>query len=121
MGQRKGGIIKFKVGGVLYDAKGAFTYNIGRPKREAVVGADTVHGYTEAPQVAFIEGAITDRADMDLSALLMKVDETISLELANGKVIVLREAWYANEGTGNTEQGEIPVRFEGKSAEEVPA
>jgi hypothetical protein len=46
-------------------------------------------------------------------------DATITLELANSKVIVLREAWNAAEGTGNTGEGNIPVRFEGMSAEEI--
>jgi hypothetical protein len=32
---------------------------------------------------------------------------------------VLRDAWYAGEGTGNTEEGNLAVRLEGKSAEEI--
>lgn len=117
--KRIGGIISLKLNGDMYFAKGAFTYNIGRPKKEGVVGSDRVHGYKETPQIPFVEGEITDRAEMSLEALLDTVDATITLELANGKVIVLREAWYADEGTGNTEEGAIPVRFEGMSAEEV--
>jgi hypothetical protein len=118
-GQRKGGIIQFQVNGELYDAKGDFTYNLGRPVREAIVGSDSVHGYKETPQVAFIEGEITDRQGLDLEKLVTLKDATATLELANGKVIALRDAWYAGEGTGNTGEGNIPVRFEGKSAEEI--
>lgn len=116
---RKGGIIQFQLNGVLQDAKGNFTYNLGRPKREPLVGADGVHGYKETPQVAFIEGEITDRGTLDLNGLVTMKDATVTLELANGKVIALRDAWYASEGTGNTEEGNIGVRFEGASAEEV--
>jgi hypothetical protein len=119
MSQRRGGLIQFQLNGVLYDAKGNFTYNLGRPVREAVVGADAVHGYTEKPQVAFIEGEITDKGTLDTDALVRMVDTTATLALANGKVIVLRDAWYAGEGTGNTEEGNFPVRFEGLSGEEV--
>ncbi len=118
-GQRRGGIIQLQVGGVLHDAKGSFTYNLGRPLREAIIGADGVHGYKETPQPAFIEGAITDRGDLDLNALVTVKLKTITLETANGKVIVLRDAWFAGEGSGTTEEGEIAVRFEGASAEEV--
>jgi hypothetical protein len=118
-GQRKGGIIQFQVNGELYDAKGNFTYNLGRPVREAIIGADGVHGYKETPQVAFIEGEITDRGTLDLEKLVTLKDATGTLELANGKVIVLRDAWYAGEGTGNTEEGNLAVRLEGKSAEEI--
>jgi len=117
--QRRGGIIFLQINGEIFDAKGNFTYNLGRPMREAIVGADTVHGYKETPQVAFIEGEITDRGTLDLNSLVMLTGATVTLELANGKVIVLRDAWFAGEGTGNTEEGNIAVRFEAQSAEEV--
>jgi hypothetical protein len=116
---RRGGIIQLQVNGELYDAKGNFTYNIGRPKREAIVGADSVHGYKETPQACFVEGEITDRGTLDLDGLVSLTGATVTLELANGKVIVLRDAWYASEGTGNTEEGNIGVRFEAASGEEV--
>lgn len=116
---RRGGIIQVATNGVVRDAKGAFDYALGTPKRDTVVGSNGVHGFTETPQVPFIEGAITDSADLDLKALFVLEDATVTLVLANGKTIVLRNAWYAGEGTANTEQGEVAVRFEGLSAEEV--
>lgn len=119
MSQRKGGIIQVQVNGEIFDAKGNWTYNLGRPVRETIVGADTVHGYKESPQPAFIEGEITDRGTLDLESLVTLTDATITLTLANGKVIVLRDAWFAGEGTGNTEEGNVAARFEGISADEV--
>jgi hypothetical protein len=119
MSQRRGGLIQVQVNGELQDAKGSWTYNLGRPKREAIIGSDSVHGYKETPQVSFIEGEITDRGSLNLDALVQTTGATITLELANGKVIVLRDAWYAGEGTGNTEEGNVAVRFEGKSGEEI--
>lgn len=116
---RKGGIIYIKVDGSRLQAKGNFTYNLGVAQRTAIVGADEVHGFSESPQVAFIEGEVTDSADLDLAALAKMEDVTVTLELANGKVIVLRNGWFAGEGTGNTEEANIGVRFEGRSAEEV--
>ena len=117
--QRRAGICYIKVDGEIYDAKGNFTYNLGKPKRDAIVGADAVHGFKEVPQIPFIEGEITDRASMSLTSLVEEDDATITLELANGKVISLRNAWFAGEGTGNTEEGNIGVRWEGISAEEI--
>lgn len=116
---RRAGTLFFKVDGAQYDAKGSFTYNLGAAKREAIVGADAVHGYKETPQTPFIEGEITDRADLDLEALLNLDGVTVTLELANGKVILLRDAWYAGEGNVGTEEANIQVRFEGLSGEEV--
>jgi len=42
-------------------------------------------------------------------------------ELANGKTVVLRSAWYAGEGKVNTAESEIDARFEGLSGEEIGA
>lgn len=116
---RVAGIIELKVDGEIYLAKGNFTYNLGKPKREAIVGADTTHGYKETPQVAFVEGEITDRRDISLETLVALENVTVTLRLGNGKTISLSRAWYAGDGTGNTEEGNIGVRFEGMSGEEI--
>ena len=119
--RRVGGIIFVKVDGQLFNAKGAFDYNLGVLKREAVAGQDAIHGFKEVPQVPMIEGTITDDSDLNLQSLLETRDATVTIELANGKVIVLQEAWYAADGNVNTEEGEVEVRFEGISAEEIKA
>lgn len=116
---RKGGIIEVKVDGKLYSAKGSFTYNHGAPKRDAIVGADVVHGYKEMPQVSFVEGEITDSQDLDVPALKAIKNATVTLSLANGKVFVLKNAWYASEGDVETEEGNIGFRFEGMNGDEV--
>lgn len=116
---RRAGRIFIKVDGVQQDAKGSFTYNLGRDKREPMVGADQVHGFKETPQVAMIEGKITDRSDFDLAAFLDLTDTTVTLEVSNGKTIVLRNAWYAGDGNVETEEAEIEVLFHGLSAEET--
>lgn len=115
MAQRVGGIIRVKVDGVELRAKGDFTWNTGAPKRDAVIGAGSVHGYKEAPQVAFIEGVVTDGQDLDVDALTQGTDLTVLLELANGKSVVLRQAWFAGDAEGNTGEGEIKVRWESAS------
>jgi hypothetical protein len=120
MGRRIGGSLFLKINGEGFPAKGSFTYNLGAPKREGIVGADGFHGFKEMPQVAFIEGAITDSGGLDVNTLLNIQDATATLELANGKVITLREAYYAGEGNITTEEGEIALRLEGASAEEIP-
>ena len=119
MAPRIGGIITFKVDGMQYAAKGNFTCNLGIPKKEAVMGSDGFHGYKEIPQVAFIEGEITDNISVDIKKMIELKDSTILLNQANGKSVVLRNAYYAHEGTWNTDEGNIPVRFEGASAEEM--
>ena len=116
---RRAGTLYFRVDGTQYDARGSFTYRLGHPKREAIVGADRVHGYKEMPQAPFIEGEITDARDLHLATLQNITEATVTLELANGKSIVLRDAWYAADGDVGTEDGNVQVRFEGFSAEEL--
>lgn len=113
MTERVGGIIFVKTDGELYRAKGSWTYNLGKPMREGVIGSDGFHGYKETPQLSFIEGVITDGASLSMETLLGLKDATVTLELANGKIIVLREAYFAGEGSATTEEGEIAARFEG--------
>ncbi len=121
MSQRRGGIIQIAANGVVYDAKGDFTVNYGRPLREAIIGADKPHGYMETPQVPSIEGAITDRGDLSLDDLFTMEDATITLQLANGKMVALNKAYYAGEGTVTTQEGEVAVKWNGDTLEEVPA
>jgi len=119
MNRRVGGILFLKVNGELFQAKGEFTYNINPFKRESVVGQDGVHGFSETPKAMFIEGSITDSDELDLEGFMAIRDATATLELANGKVIQLREAFYAADGDVTTSEGEIQVRFEGIRGREV--
>lgn len=117
--QRRAGLIQLQVNGEVQDAKGNFTYNMGKPKRDTIVGSDGVHGFKEVPQPSMIEGAITDRGTLDLAALVTGEGLTVTLTLGNGKVIVLKDAWYAGEGNASSEEAEIPVKWEGDLAEEI--
>jgi len=120
---KRAGTIEIKVDGRLYEAVGSFTYSLGKPTREALLGHDSVHGYKELPSVPFIEGEFRDGAGVSLDDISNITDATVTLSLANGKVIVLRNAWCTNpDGLGaGTEDGNIAVRFEGKKGEEVSA
>lgn len=113
------GVLSFQLNGSAFRMKGTWTYNLGRVKREAVVGSDGVHGFKEMPQVPFMEGAVTDGRSLVMDDLLDFTDGTCTLHLRNGKVIELRDAWFAGEGTVDTEESEIAVRFEGLGGEEV--
>lgn len=117
--QRRAGLISVNVNGEVQSAKGDFTYGLGKPKREAIIGADGVHGYKETPQVAFIEGKLTDRGSLDFGALCELTDATTTVELVNGKTVVLRNGWYAADGTANTGESELDFRMEGLGADEV--
>ncbi len=118
-GQRRAGTLFLRIDGQLREIVGSFSYNLGAPKRDGLVGPDIVHGYKELPQIPMIEGEARDKDDLDVVALLNITDATITLELANGKTIALRNAWYAADGDIGTEEANIQLKFQGKSADEI--
>lgn len=123
MGTRVGGIIQFKVNGQQLNAKGQFTYGYGKEERKAIEGSDRIHGFTSKIQTPYIEGEITDTGDLSIETIAAFVDETITLELANGKIFALYGAWSTNKDgiSGQTDESNIAVRFEGLRAKEVRA
>ena len=81
-----GGLIFLKVDGELLKAKGSFSYNLGIPKREAVLDAGgAIAGYKETPQVPFIEGSISDYKEFDLARLL-KMEEVTRFRMTTHPV-----------------------------------
>jgi hypothetical protein len=120
MTQRRGGLIRVTTAGIQQDCLGDATYNLGVPKRTAVLKADgRPGGYTEEGQVPFIEVDVLDRPDLDLKAFLGVSDATVTVDLANGKSVVLSHAWYAGEGTGESKNGSVKSRWEGLEAVEI--
>lgn len=123
--KRRAGLLQISVNGVRHDMVGDFSYNLGLPKRTAQIGPDSVHGYQEEPQVAFIEGKLRDSTKVNLAELQAIEGATVVLELARGpegpqKTIVLSDAWNAAEGGVAANTAEIDVRFESsQQAEEI--
>lgn len=111
MGNRRAGIIFVKVDGALVEAKGNFSYNLGYPQKETMAGASGIQGYKETEQEAFIEGEITDSQELDFASLVQGDELTVTLELNNGKTIVLNNAWFSADGTGNTEEANLAVKW----------
>jgi len=118
---RRAGIIELQGNGKVFDAVGSFTCNYGRNKREGLVGPTGVQGYSEMPQIAYIEGELRDAQDLDIDDILDFVDGVITLTYANGKGFMLEQAYYCADGDLDTSEGKIQVKFEGQSADEVPA
>lgn len=116
---RRAGTLTIQHNGQVMDAVGNFSYNLGQNIKTGLVGPDRVHGFKSLPQVPFIEGEIRDASDLDLESLVNLEDATLTLVLANGKKIMLTEAWYAAEGTGQTEEANIQYKFEGMDCQEI--
>lgn len=118
---RRAGIVSFKINGQIYPVKGNIAYSLGKPTREAIVGHDRVHGFKELPTAAFCELEITDGSNISLDELADVTEATITIELANGKIVILRNAFAINpDGLSvGTEEGNVSLRFEAEEAEEI--
>src|SRR5262249_4638680 len=91
--RRIAGVAYIFVDGRQYPLRGALTISIDTLERTGVAGMDGVHGFTEKPRVPWIEGDISDLGGLSLALLQAMCDVTVTAELANGKVYVLRNAW----------------------------
>ena len=116
---RIAGLLSLILNGETHNIAGDWTYNFGVPKNEAMVGPDRTHGYKSEPQVAYIQGKVRDRRDLDVVKLLKSDDITAVLQLANGKSFVGRSGWVATEGEIAANSAEIDFRIEFLSADEA--
>lgn len=108
---RIAGVATVRIDGAQMALKGKFKYQINRVKRERLVGQDGVHGYKEMPEAPHITGEVMDMPGTRVRRLEDIVNATIQLDLANGKTIVLRNAWWEDASEVDTEEGSYPVKF----------
>lgn len=115
---RIGGIFYLKKNGkLIVTTEGEFTFNLGKPKRQAEKnGALGVAGFSAEAQVPYVDGEIYDVESLDVNDLLDTEDATITLELYNGKTFFLYSSSYCGEGEITT-KGRLKVRFEGMEAD----
>ena len=110
-----------KVNGTQYSLRANMNISIGDNEKESVVGLDRYHGIKEKPRASFIECDITDSADLDIKVLENLTDATVTVELINGKVAVLREATQVKAIELNAEDGQMGIRFEAPRGEWIAA
>jgi hypothetical protein len=116
---RIAGVAFVKFDGRQLPIRGNWKVGFNKLKREGIAGQDRVHGYKEMPDVPFIEGDVSTTEDVSLPVLLSITDATVTIEIANGKAYVLRNAWTANGYEIETEEGKLGVRFEGMEIDEI--
>lgn len=120
--KRIGGKYFISFDSVVYCGEGTFEYGGGYDKNEEVVCSNGMIFYKSTPVAPYISGTIIDDGSFSMSSIAKIKNSTITLDLANGKQIVLRGAVSANDDgfKGNTD-GKFTVKFFGQSIEEVPA
>jgi hypothetical protein len=119
MSNRIAGIATVKYNGTQIPIKGKWKFDINPTKREGIAGQDSVHGYKEMPKVPHCQGDVSYTAGVSIETLRAIDGATVTLELANGRVIVFQNAWYSDTSEVDTEEGSFPVKFESYSAQEI--
>jgi len=117
--QRIAGTAWFKSDGAILPLKGNFTVSPSPVERAGIAGQDYVHGFSELPRVPYIEGDVSTTVDLSTEAIVAMVNVTITAELANTHTYVLKEAWFAGPQDINTREGQMRIRFEGTSCDEL--
>ena len=113
------GTLVFKIDGTQYALAGDFTLNPGVVRKEELIGPDGTIAFKHTYQAAVLEGTIRDRPDLDVKELLALEDVTITAELTNGKAWVLANATQTAEGSLDSAEGAIQIRFAAERAEEL--
>jgi hypothetical protein len=119
MAQRIAGTAFLKIDGNQYPLRGNFTVSPSSLERTMLAGQDYVHGYQELPRVPWIEGDVSTTQEVSLETLEQMVEVTVTAELANEKVYVLKEAACKSALENNTREGQVRVRWEGTSCDEI--
>lgn len=104
-------------GGKRLASKEGAKLGFGNMERTAEMGEAGVLGYKEKPSVPFIECTIAHTADTSLSEFADMVDVTVSFDTDTKRSFVLRNAWNAK--ALEMDKGDISLRFEAMSCEEV--
>lgn len=110
---RVAGVAYLSVDGVSYALSGELEYNPGLVKRESAIGQDGVHGYKELPVAPHISGTIRDMNGLSVASLNAMTNVTVTLQLANGKLVVGRNMWVVEDTVAKTSESTVEVRWEG--------
>jgi len=119
MAQRIAGIAFLTVDGAQLALRGNFTVSPSAVERTMIAGQDGVHGYQELPRVPYIEGDITTMPGEYLEDLLDQTDATVVAQLANNMQYTLVGATCKGGFENNSRDGQVRVRWEGLTCEEV--
>lgn len=115
-----GGICYVKINEVQYPLRGNLKYAPGRRESEEVVGQDgEVHGFKVTGKAPYIEMDVTDRGNMSVALLNDLEGATVTAEMNNGKVFVLKNAKQMNHIEVDASEGQFTVRFVGTEGREV--
>lgn len=107
------------VDGLSYSIVGEGTYRVSKSKRETMTGQDGVHGYSEVQSPGKISWKGRDSSTLNIGKLNDATNATVVLSLANGKMIIARNAWRVGDPLEvNSEDATFSIEFDSTDVSE---
>lgn len=116
---RIAGVAFWAVDGTRLAVRGNLTVSPSATEKTGIAGQDYVHGYSETPLVPYIQGDVSLQPGTRIADVDAITNSTITVELADGRVFTLKNAWRAGRSEVNSKDGQFQVRFEGTSCTEL--
>ena len=110
--RRLAGITSFTVGGTAY-AVTEFAWDPGSVERETITSLSGVDGYRELPVAPYISGKFRDGGAVSVTAFTQMFNQTVVVQLANGKQIVGHNMWYTGRPGTSGADANFDFKFEG--------
>ncbi len=117
-----GGVADVNFNGQVLLFRGDMTWSFQKFEKKGIAGRDgRVHGFTSDPKIPFIEGSYTYDGAVTIAQLEAVTGASISVELGDGRQLVLRDAYVAGSIEAEGDDGKIKIRWEGQDGEELAA
>jgi len=109
-----------KVNGQLLESMPGAKLDVGGVTRTPIIGANSVHGYSEKVKEAMLECEISVSKDTKILDTAKWVDVSVTFECDTGQVFVVRQAFLTEPPVVTAEEGgKVPLKFAGPPAEQV--
>lgn len=119
MAKTLAGTAYLAIDGRTYLLVGDFAYNASRVTRETMIGMDGIHGNSEKPRAGMIKMKCRDYGDISIAEINQMRNVTVTVEMANGKIVVGRNMWTTGDQEVEGTEATFDVVFEGPSVQEV--
>jgi len=113
MGKRIAGTMYVKIDGSQIELSGGFECPANAVKRETVMGTNGPAGYKETAIRPYVKGSFIFNADFPLATLQSNTAMSVTVELANGAVYTLSDAWLEGDSVVKGDDGTIDIELSG--------
>jgi hypothetical protein len=119
MASRIAGVAFITVNGEQMALRGNLTISPSAVERTMLAGQDGVHGYQELPRVPFVEGDFSMLPQTLIEDIDGQVNETVVVQAPNGRIYSFTEAMCKAGSEPNLLDGQVRIRWECVTAEEI--